>query len=96
MNKEKIIIELSRISTPTGITLYGDITLDDYTCDEILDYITEQEKENNNLKQALNKIKKCCEENAIEVNTREYGNLVVTNTDDISEIINKVLGEKNE
>lgn len=57
MNREKIIIELSRISTPTGITPYGDITLDDYTCDEILDYITEQEDENINLKQALNKIR---------------------------------------
>jgi len=57
MNKEKIINTLSRISTPTGFTLYGDYTLNDYTRDEILDYINEQEKENTNLKQALNEIR---------------------------------------
>lgn len=52
-------------------------------------------KENINLKQALNEIKKCCEDSAIEVNTREYGNLIVTNTDDILQIIDKILGDEN-
>lgn len=52
-------------------------------------------KENTNLKQALNEIRKMVEENAIEVNTREYGNLTVTNIDDILQIIDKVgLGDK--
>lgn len=53
-------------------------------------------KENTNLKQALNEIRKCCEENSIEVNTKEYGNLVVTNTDDILQIIDKSLGGSDE
>lgn len=56
MNKEEIISELSRISTPTGLTPSGDYTLDDYTCDEILEYISEQENENTNLKYMLNRI----------------------------------------
>lgn len=52
------------------------------------------ENENTNLKQALNEIKEVCENNAIEVNTREYGNLVVTNIDDILQIIDKVGGNE--
>ena len=47
-----------------------------------------------NLNQVLNEIKECCKNNAIEVNTREYGNLVVTNIDDILEIIEKVSEEE--
>lgn len=58
MNKEKIIIELTRISTPTGLTPYGDITLDDYTCDEILDFINMLDEEKTNLKQVLIEIRK--------------------------------------
>lgn len=46
------------------------------------------------LKQALNEIRKCCEDNAIEVNTHEYGNLIVTNTEDILQIIDKALGDE--
>lgn len=45
------------------------------------------------LKKALNEIRKCCENNVIEVDTREYGNLVVINTDDILQIIDEVLGD---
>lgn len=45
MNSEKIIIELSRISTPTGLTCSGDVTLDDSTCDEIIEYITGLEEQ---------------------------------------------------
>lgn len=52
-------------------------------------------KENANLKQALNEIRECCEDNAIEVNTKEYGNLVVTNIDDILQIIDKAIGDDN-
>lgn len=63
MNKEKIINELSRISTPTGFTPYGDYTLDDYTCDEILDYINEQEQENTNLKKENKILKENAENN---------------------------------
>jgi len=47
MNSEKIIMELSRISTPTGITCCGDITLDDSTCDEIIEYVTYIEEKAN-------------------------------------------------
>ncbi len=58
--------------------------------------LSELVKENLNLKQALNEIKECCENNAIEVNTREYGSLVVTNIDDILQIIDKALGDEND
>lgn len=44
---------------------------------------------------ALNEIRECCEDNSIEVSTREYGNLIVTNTEDILKIIDN-LGENNE
>lgn len=50
--------------------------------------------ENTNLKQALNEIRECAENNAIEVHTKEYGNLVVTNCDDILKIIDGVGGNK--
>lgn len=58
--------------------------------------LEEYKRRYRNLEQALIDIRECCEENSIEVNTREYGNLVVTNIDDILQIINKVLGDKNE
>lgn len=43
--------------------------------------------ENQALKQTLDEIRKCCENDAIEVNTKEYGNLVVVNCEDILQII---------
>jgi hypothetical protein len=50
-------------------------------------------QENTNLKQALINIRNIVESNAIEVNTREYGNLTVTNCDDILQKIYEVLGD---
>ena len=96
MNKEKINIELSRISTPTGITPSGDYTLDDYTCDEILDYINEQDQENTNLKQALNKIRKIINDKKEPFNW-EYPDtnfwLNHNNIKDILQIIDEALGD---
>lgn len=57
---------------------------------------TQVELKTKELKQALNEIRECCENNAIEVSTREYGNLVVTNIDDILQIIDKYLGGNDE
>ena len=51
------------------------------------------QQENINLKQALNKIRECCENNAIEVNTKEFGSLIVTNCDDILQIRDKYMKE---
>ena len=65
----------------------------------ILNNFKEQDnikQENTNLKQALIDIRESCEDNGIDVNTREYGNLVVTNIDDILQIIDKVLGGSDE
>lgn len=86
MNSEKIIIELSKISTPTGITCCGDITLDDSTCDEIIEYIQ-------NLEQALNEIKEYIITKKI---TKDGVFLVKESTfgQDILQIIDNVLGDE--
>lgn len=98
MNKEKIINELLKISTPTGITPYGDYTLDDYTCNKILDYINELEKENTNLKQALNDIREYVnnhKRNLIHPLTgEEYEMLDDENILNILQIIDKVRGNE--
>ena len=68
-------------------TIQGEKHLGDNLKAQCVQYIS-------NLKQALNEIKEICENNAIEVNTREYGNLIVTNIDDILQIIDKVGGNE--
>ncbi len=67
--------------------------LSEYNIYELVNHTTDEEMQNIKFKQALNKIRKYCEDNAIEVNTKEYGNLVVTNTDDILQIINEAIGD---
>lgn len=88
-NLDELLEEHKKITHP-----YKKYEFDSTSYALLLCDINKALKENTNLKQALNEIKKCCEENAIEVNTKEYGNLVVTNIDDILQIIDKVLGDK--
>ncbi|MDE6284763.1 MAG: hypothetical protein K2M17_03375 [Bacilli bacterium] len=49
-------------------------------------------KKTNIYKQALSKIRECCENDSFEVSTKEWGNLVVINCDDILQIIDEVGG----
>lgn len=61
---------------------------------EVLYENSDLKLENTNYKQALIDIRECCENNSIEVNTREWGNLIVTNIDDILPIIDKIIGDE--
>jgi len=92
MNSEKIIMELSRISTPTGITCCGDITLDDSTCDEIIEYIIDLEK-------SLEKIKRYCESNIgtyKSLSEDEYSEDCCVDGFHILKIINEGMEKNNE
>lgn len=77
--------------------LYGESYEKDSTGCNIVDeknkLICVLEQENINLKQALDKIRECCEDNSIEVNTREYGHLMVCDIYDILQIINETIGD---
>lgn len=66
MSKEEIIRLLSRISTLTGITSDGSITLSDYDRDKIFEYIDNLEKQN---KQKDKTIDECIE---LVENSDEY------------------------
>lgn len=85
---EIFAIRNEKEKTDYYIGVEGFISLD------VLNQYVNKVNENTNLKQALNEIKEICENNAIEVNTREYGNLIVTNIDDILQIIDKVGGNE--
>lgn len=91
------IDKLGRIVIPKEIRKKLNITKDTNLNIEVENDKIVLIKENDiDYKQVLNEIRKCCENNSIEVNTREYGNLVVTNIDDILQIIDKVLGGNDE
>ena len=66
--------------------------LSEYNIYELVKHTADEEMQNIKLKQALIDIRKMTEDNAIEVNTKEYGNLTVTNCDDILQKIYEVLG----
>lgn len=67
-------------------------------CARLLD---EKEKENQQLKKQLqqkkdiiNKARECIKENSLEVNTKEYGNIIVVNSDNLLEILNIDKGDE--
>lgn len=77
--------------------LYGESYEEDSTGCNIVDeknkLICVLQQENTNLKQALNKIRKCCKTDCIEVHTREYGSSMVCDIYDILQIINEAIGD---
>ena len=61
---------------------------------QIVNILIDVEEENKKLKQQLeqrdniiNKARECIKENSLEVNTKEYGNIIVVNSDNLLEIL---------
>jgi len=74
--------------------IFSKVEIIDGECYVKMDMLKNEMRKSKKIEQALNEIKEICENNAIEVNTREYGNLIVTNIDDILQIIDKVGGNE--
>lgn len=61
--------------------------------DKILNYITNLQQKVEQLENIRKEAIECIETDSIEINTKEYGNLTVINSDDLLNILNK--GDNN-
>ena len=55
--------------------------------------IKELQQERDLYKEVIEEVRKMVEDSSLEVNTREYGTLTVCNSDDLLQILDKVIGD---
>ena len=83
---EKAIIKGNRLTTPA--------MLDYLEVKALLNCITNLQQKAEQLENIRKEAIECIETDSIEINTKEYGNLTVINSDDLLNILNK--GDSNE
>lgn len=94
MNKEEIEI-IKLLENCIANDFWYEINNDNATI--LGSYINSLQQENKQLKEIIKEIKQYNQDNAFEVNTRDYGNLTVVDADELAIFIEKLeKGDSNE